>query len=501
MSKRWATGWRADAALLALLGVLLVINPAGYVGRGADDYQYVEAARCWVAQGPCLPTDHWEARWPLVAPMAALFALLGENRWVAGIVPLAASLGAVLVLRRIGDRLFGAPAGLVGASLLVIAPVMSARLLVPAVEPIELLLISLGALWLLQRRWWRAGLALGLALQTRETGLFLVIALGALFTLTPLMRRHIAPAVGTLSGLALPFLVEFIGFALATGDPLYRRLLSTGHGGIASTETDMVLGDGALPFFNRALIESWRHEGPVALHPLIDGPLNLLIHPWTGFLLLLMVTGWIAIRWIGTPEQRRTLTRLVLLTLGHILFLTYVLAIDPKPRMMLPALALAALSGGAMLAALGRATRPLWPTFVFACIALPALVALSEHRRYHAVEAEVARWRAATGARVEAPDFLREGLTFLDGGAPEPLASDSPYLLLSVGGRCAPFEAAPGMDGRLRTVAAFEQNFWGRFNSGRGGQLCIFAQKADVAPGEVEALFAPDPSALIRPKR
>lgn len=47
----------ALAALIALCCVAL--NPVGYVGGGADDEQYLAAARCWVAQRvPCLPEGH-----------------------------------------------------------------------------------------------------------------------------------------------------------------------------------------------------------------------------------------------------------------------------------------------------------------------------------------------------------------------------------------------------------------------------------------------------------
>src|SRR3954471_12277503 len=87
-------GWdwrRAPAIAFALTAMLaaLAINHAGYRGGGADDWHYLEAARCAAAQhGLCVPTSHWWTRFPLVAPMALVLAIGGESRLTVGIVPL-----------------------------------------------------------------------------------------------------------------------------------------------------------------------------------------------------------------------------------------------------------------------------------------------------------------------------------------------------------------------------------------------------------------------------
>src|SRR6476661_2003765 len=97
---------RPPAALVALAAMLmaLAINHAGYRGGGADDWHYLEAARCAAAQhGLCIPQSHWWARFPLVAPMALALAIGGEGRLVVGIVPLFyPALALVLFSLRVG---------------------------------------------------------------------------------------------------------------------------------------------------------------------------------------------------------------------------------------------------------------------------------------------------------------------------------------------------------------------------------------------------------------
>ena len=77
-------GWPWLVALVISLALILIINPVGFLGGGLDDWHYLNAARCWAAHGPCLPQDHWQGRWPVVAPIGASIFLLGENRFSVG---------------------------------------------------------------------------------------------------------------------------------------------------------------------------------------------------------------------------------------------------------------------------------------------------------------------------------------------------------------------------------------------------------------------------------
>ena len=110
---------RAIAARLAPVWVLLIavaallIAPIGYVGGGADDSHYLEAARCWSAAGfPCLPENHWASRWPSVAPIAVATGLLGESRLTVGLGPLFAWIACISLVAALGTKWFDHTTGL-----------------------------------------------------------------------------------------------------------------------------------------------------------------------------------------------------------------------------------------------------------------------------------------------------------------------------------------------------------------------------------------------------
>ena len=72
------------ALICATFIALLLVNPIGYIGGGWDDWQYLDASRCWAQQGSCLPRAHWESRWSVFVPIAAIVSLLGKSRMAVG---------------------------------------------------------------------------------------------------------------------------------------------------------------------------------------------------------------------------------------------------------------------------------------------------------------------------------------------------------------------------------------------------------------------------------
>lgn len=70
--------WRT--IICATFIVLLLVNPIGHLGGGWDDWQYLDASRCLILRGPCQPRTHWEGRWPVLVPIAAIVSLFGESR-------------------------------------------------------------------------------------------------------------------------------------------------------------------------------------------------------------------------------------------------------------------------------------------------------------------------------------------------------------------------------------------------------------------------------------
>ena len=106
----WRSGWWIP---LLIAVAVIAINPVGYMGGGADDFQYLQAARCWVEHGPCLPTSPWSGRWPVIAPVAVVLGTLGESRVTAAIAPALWWIGAIVALGVLGGRLFGRRTGII----------------------------------------------------------------------------------------------------------------------------------------------------------------------------------------------------------------------------------------------------------------------------------------------------------------------------------------------------------------------------------------------------
>ena len=164
------------AAIIGALALILIVNPVGFVGGGWDDWQYLNAARCWAAHGICLPTDHWQGRWPIIAPLAAVIAIFGESRLTVGLPSLFYSAGCLALLAWLGNRLAAKPVGYIAALLLLVAPAFAVELVDPTVEAAELFFLlaaaCCGVLFAENRERRSAfcvGLFLSLAFQVRET--------------------------------------------------------------------------------------------------------------------------------------------------------------------------------------------------------------------------------------------------------------------------------------------------------------------------------------------
>lgn len=342
---------------VALLLALVLPNPAGYVGAGGDDFFYVQAARCVAAHGWCLPDTHWAARWPIVAPMGAVFAVLGDGRWQAGVAPFAYSLMAVLLLVRLVDDAWGRAAALLGGIAFVVTAAFAKGLLQPNVETAEVAWI-IAAAWAAHRALTGpkpilfavlAGMFLGLAIESRMTSLawLPILALG----LVILPGRHRRLALPALAGLAVPIAFDMLVNWQIAGDPLLSQHLSILHTRIASSELPTWVDRSRSPLFNPQFIGGWAPAMGIHTHWTVQGMVNLLLNPVIGptllgaMLLLFMVRkrlGW------RSPE--------VLLAAAAVLYtgaLIYALAIDPKARMFLPVAAIAA-------ALIGRLGVILW---------------------------------------------------------------------------------------------------------------------------------------------
>jgi hypothetical protein len=453
--------------------VLMAANPVGYVGGGWDDYYYLQAARCAADHGFCLPAEHWARRFTLVAPLGWSIALLGDSRQALWLVPAGYGLAALALLVLIVRRAFGPVAALLAGLALVLTPAFGERMLHIGVDIAELA-FALAAIACLQGRvrtghaGWplAAGALLALAVLTRPTALALL----------PLFAGGLVLARARWSFMALfalgfgaPILAEVAAYAAMTGDPLFAWKLSLAHATIPSTELQAGVDLGQSPLFNPAFIDGWRPAAGIEVHWTVDALLNLLAHPATAFTLL----GAIALLLIGggrlgTPAAGGR--ALPLLVLGAALYfgaLVYAFAVDPKPRMFLPVLAVASTVIGVLVPLAWQSGRKLLPAILAAVLAVNGVAVIVQ-------QPDVTPFDAA------APSFLES--------APAPLTIDeSTRRLLALHPRAMALPPHRAGDRRARLMAsrgdcaAASESLEGRWSlvreasAGSGGRLCIFA--------------------------
>lgn len=399
-------------ALTALLFalVLWLVNPVGYIGGGADEYQYLIAARCTAEHGFCVPVDHWWRRWPIVAPSALALRVFGESYWSIALMPLAYAAASVALLAAIVARQFGRTAGTLVGVVFAATPIVSKVALEMGIDVPEFLFV-LAAIAFLQRAYEDgkvraivlAGLMAGLATQARPTGMTLLPIVVGLFVLS--RRSHwIVPF---LIAAALPSVVEAITYAATAGDPLLGWKLSLAHTRIPSSELLPTVNPAHSPLFNPEYIGGWRRPMDIEVHWLVDGLLNYVMHPDVAFTLAAGLS-LLALEWRSVVARDRAGRALVFaIALGVLWFgaLTYGFAIDPKPRMFLPTLAVAATLFGA-LAPRRWATSRVLVSGAFILIVANGVIATYKRFDLRAYAAEAPEFIAAAG-----PDLVADPLT------------------------------------------------------------------------------------------
>lgn len=489
---------RNDAATLwwlALAGTLIIVlltNPLGYIGGGWDDWHYLQATRCWREYGACLPHDHWESRWPVFAPAAAITALFGESRLTLSIWPLIASAACLILLAIVGNRLFSKPTGFVAAMLLVVAPAFSIQILDLRVEAFELACVLGGFLaileWERDRRWFwpfLAGLSFGLAVQVRETAI-----IAAVFSAGYVMRRSPRPRLShiawALLGIAIPFLIEFAVFTALTGDPFYRRELSLRHTLIPSSELLGPIDPAHSPLFNVNYIANWRRESDIHVHWSIDGLLNLFFNGRAALLFFYVPLVLLAGRALIDPVTRTKAFRLWLLSIGYASVLIYVFAIDPKARMMFVPLALNATAVALLTLGLWDSGRRAIAGSIWASIAAMGLFLLFSHQSTAVIEGPAARWIKAYPGQIEIDPNTRRHLALVPAAASlPPLESDSAYLIYNSTVGCAEWVKLAKLPPNSLTVIDYANiSRMGWLKPELTGALCLYRYNQPL-PGSV----------------
>lgn len=467
------------AAIAGTLALMLIVNPIGYMGGGMDDWQYLTAARCWAANGPCVPHDHWQGRWPIVAPLGAVIALFGDTRFIVGLPSLIFSIGCLILLASLGNRIAGRPVGYMAALLLLVAPAFAIGLLDPSVEATELFFLLCAAWCILlftERRsyWWAAaaGLSLSMAFQVRETTIAAVPL--AVLGLWVFARRDPRAWLFAAVGAAAPLLLEALVFWLWTGDPLWRRELSMAHTQIPSTELMGAIDRNHSPILNPNYIANWRREPGIHIHWLIDGLVNLFCNMNAGTTIPLSVL-FFALFGRSLNQRNRAIVAWCLgIALYWACFLIYILAIDPKPRMMEVPIALTALALSVLLVDRYRqGAKLLVMVTLQIAILLPLLLNLLTPSLRH-TEPVFARWQQLYPGQIEAGETMRRNLALVDGAEALPaIGSGRPMVILGMNSRCAVW-APKATGGALVAVDRAPMTIYDSFRYEKPGNICLF---------------------------
>jgi hypothetical protein len=472
--------------------IVLAVNPVGFVGGGSDDWQYLNAARCWRELGPCLPFDHWQSRWPIIAPMAALIYLLGESRLTLGMCPFLASVASIVLLASIGNETFGKPVGWVAALLLLITPAFAIQALEPSVEPLELAFILAGTYACM--RWIRsgrsawalaAGLSLSVAIQVRETALVAAVFVGAYGFAK--RRPNSASVFAALGSFTLPFLIEFLVFALETGDPFWRLRLAVRHTQLPSSELLGPIDTKNPPFFNRNYIAHWNFIPGVHVYWAIDGIINLFLNVIAGFSLslvpILLVSSW---RRIDRDSARKTL-QLWAAAFTYICVLIYAFAIDPKARMFLPSIAAANLALAAVTYSLWRRGSVALASATWGTVAITGLICIYAYPRTVAVDRLAHTWLLSFPGQIEADVNTKRALTLVKGAAELPMVGSNRRLLLfeSKRGCKAWIKSIHVTPASLSLIGEMKRSRFAHLYPKIGFSLCLFRYRSATASVKV----------------
>lgn len=352
----------------------------------------------------------------------------------------------------LGRLLFDRRAGLIAASAIAIMPVFAIQALDPNVDVFELFFILAGFAALLRgrtddRRIYPilCGFCFGLALQARETALAAApVALVAF----AIVYRNRSPRMWLLAAgaFALPFALEASLYAWQTGDPFWRRRQSMHHSELVTTELKGRISVDGSPFFNRDLIANWRHEPGISIHWAVDGFVNLVANPRTAGIFLLFALFWVQTRngRIGTARRRSGLLALAALTYAAILI--YLFAIDPKPRMVLPALVATALATAPLFAELER-QRPAFAKMTACGILILSILSVSSGYRTGTADKLLREWIRHNGDQIETVRQTRRRMVFIpDAGRLAGAGSGRPLLLVQVNNSCVSWLDEIGID-------------------------------------------------------
>jgi len=233
----------APTALVLILGGAAVLRLVFFTGyHGHDDVYYIQRALELSRDAATPPATHWAARIGLVGPTALLYRAFGVTPLTTSAFPFACSLLGVVAAVILGQRLYGAPAGLIAGLLLAMFPmdVIFASTLFPT-EPVMLFAgVGIGCFLLAERErrpglYLASGLSLGLAAVAHEVAI-LIVVIYPVYGLV--VARPIRAHLGVVAGLALAIALDPMIHG-AMGNPWARIALSSGTTIVQQTDVEV----------------------------------------------------------------------------------------------------------------------------------------------------------------------------------------------------------------------------------------------------------------------
>lgn len=220
--------WGALVTLAVILLVGLALRIVFFNGiSGNDDLSVATRALAVLEHGITLPAGHYGARWGMILPLAAVFAVAGTGSVQLAVLPVLLSLAGIVLAWLIGRRLIGQAGGLAAAALVAVYPldIQYATLYFPDLPQGVLLALSF---YLVQRAEesprplaWIVGAALAWvwAYEIKIDSVFMGMVFLAL-TLTGRLRLStLAVLCGLTGGLVV---AELAAYGVLTGSPFYR---------------------------------------------------------------------------------------------------------------------------------------------------------------------------------------------------------------------------------------------------------------------------------------
>lgn len=328
------------AAALVAAFVATAWAGQGYYGFGHDEFRYVTAAQCAVAHGWCAPETHWAARYPVVAPIAAALTSGGDARTALQLLASGWMLVALGALAWLAHTVANWRAAVLACGFLLSAATVARMNGAVGADVPELALILASSLAMLiaARRdavWLAvvAGVIGAVAVGARTTAAVTLAVPGLL-----LLIRHPRLGLATLAG-GLAGLAGEAAWQTAHGlSPLTSWQLALGHTRVFSDALNPGVDTSRSPLLNPDFIGGWRKLSGIEVHWLADPLLNLVAAPELRlFAGLAVLVGGLAV--IERTGRSRLTTGLLLFAAWQFAATTYILGIDPTPRMFLPALA------------------------------------------------------------------------------------------------------------------------------------------------------------------